>query len=139
MLGNLIKIVGLGDKRRDRRVPVRLPAAFGDIRGRLTDLGLGGCGFYPDRAELAVGDRGIMYIRVTDESILPLDVEVVGSDEEGMIYSLAFNRLDGADFDMVEGAISTHIAAERDRERTPRLPMPRSFSEQPRSTATAAS
>lgn len=139
MLGNLIKFVGMGDKRRDRRVPVRLPAAFGDVRGRLTDIGLGGCGFYPDRAALAVGDRGTMYIRVTDESILPLDVEIVGADEEGMIYSVAFGRLEDADFDMVEGAITTRIVAERERERTPRLPMPRSFSKHPRGSVTAVS
>ncbi len=139
MFGNLIKIVGLGDKRKDRRVAVRLPAAFGDVRGRLTDIGLGGCGFYPDRAKLEVGDCGTMHIRVTDETILPLQVEIVSMDEEGMIYSVAFTDLDDRSFQLIENVITLRFTADREKERTPHLPMPRSFTAQTRAVPVSAS
>lgn len=123
MFGNIIKVLRMGDKRRDRRVPVRLPATVGAAKGRVTDISLGGCGFYPDNAGLKVGAESTISITLRDGRLVTIPVEIVSSDEENMVYSIGFGDMDHEAFEAIANIMASHLS--RPDKKLPHLPMPR--------------
>ncbi|NMM46429.1 PilZ domain-containing protein [Rhodospirillaceae bacterium KN72] len=107
MFSRLISIIKPGDRRKERRVKVRLPAEVGGIKGRLTDLSLGGFGFYPDQEGLDVGDEVMASLMPDEFTTLDIPSRVVGTDEEGMVLCIAFMKVDADQFDPLQDIITT--------------------------------
>lgn len=106
MFSRLIRIIKGGDRRRERRVPVRLPGAMSEYKGRITDVSLGGCGFYADEGGvLQLGDRVTAHIHPPHEDAFDLPAEVVGQDEEGMVYCIAFKEVTPENFERLQDVI----------------------------------
>lgn len=95
-----------GDRRRERRVKVRLSAEVGGLRGRITDIGLGGFGFYPDDEGLDVGDELMCAIETPDGETLEIPCRVVGTDDEGMVLCIAFLKVTPEQFDPLQDIIT---------------------------------
>jgi hypothetical protein len=98
-----------GDRRKERRVKVRLTAAVGGLHGRITDIGLGGFGFYPDDEGLDLGDELMASIHTPDGAILEIPCRIVGADDEGMVLCVAFLKVTPEQFDPLQDII-THQA-----------------------------
>ena len=105
MFSRLIRIAKGGDRRRERRVQIRQPAEIDDVPGRITDISLGGCGFYANERGLEVGTDVIARLKPQGEPPLELPARIVGSDEEGMILCVAFREVDPDAFDRLQHMI----------------------------------
>lgn len=105
MFSRLMKIIRPGERRKERRVKVRLSAEVDGIRGRVTDVSLGGFGFYPDDEGLTTGREADGVITVDDGTSFNVPCRVVGSDEEGMVLCVAFREVTPEQFDALEAII----------------------------------
>lgn len=106
MFGRLIRIIKGGDRRRERRVQMRIPAAMSEFKGRVTDLSLGGCGFYADESGLEVDDEVTAHFMPHDQEAFDIPSKVVGMDEEGMVYCIAFTQVNADAFDRLQDLIA---------------------------------
>lgn len=109
----LMKIIRPGERRRERRVKVRLSASVNGIRGRVTDVSLGGFGFYPDDEGLITGLEAEGVITMADGEELNVPCRVVGSDQEGMVLCIAFREVTPEQFDALESIITHQIVGPR--------------------------
>ena len=106
MFSRLMRIIKGGDKRRERRVQVRMPAALSEYRGRITDISLGGCGFYADEGGwLEVGDEVTVHLMPPGEEAIDIPAAIVGQDDEGMVYCVAFKKVSPEAFDRLQEII----------------------------------
>ena len=105
VFSRLMKIIRPGERRRERRVKVRLSAEVNGIRGRVTDVSLGGFGFYPDDEGLTNGLEADGVIAMDDGTSFEVPCRVVGSDEEGMVLCVAFREVTPEQFDALEAII----------------------------------
>lgn len=101
-----MSIIKPGDRRKERRVKVRLPADVGGIPGRVTDISLGGFGFYPDNEGLDVGDEVMAVLRPDEFTEIEIPSRVVGTDDEGMILCVAFIKVADHHFDPLQDIIT---------------------------------
>lgn len=106
MFSRLMQIIKPGDRRRERRVKVRLPAEVGGIPGRVTDLSLGGFGFYPDQEGLEFGDEVMSVLRPDEFTEISIPSRIVGTDNEGMILCVAFTKVTPDLFDPLQDIIT---------------------------------
>lgn len=105
MFSRLIRIIRGGDRRRERRVQIRLPAAMSEFKGRVTDISLGGCGFYADEGGLELDDSVTAHIMPPGETPFDVPSKIVGMDNEGMVYCVAFTHVDAEAFDRLQALI----------------------------------
>jgi c-di-GMP-binding flagellar brake protein YcgR len=106
MFSRLVRIIKGRDKRRERRVAVRMPAAMSEFRGRITDISLGGCGFYADEGgALVVGDHVTAHLMPNGEDPFEVPARIVGQDDEGMVYCVAFTEVSAENFDRLQDVI----------------------------------
>lgn len=106
MFSRLMSIIKPGDRRKERRAKARFPTEVGGIKGRVTDVSLGGFGFYPDETVLEVDDE-VMAILMPDEfTSLEIPCRVVGADEEGMVLCIAFLKVAEEQFDDLQAIIT---------------------------------
>ncbi|MDF1748657.1 MAG: PilZ domain-containing protein [Alphaproteobacteria bacterium] len=106
MFSRLMSIIKPGDRRKERRVKVRLSAELGGIKGRLTDLSLGGFGFYPDQEGLEVGDELMAILHPDEFTNLEIPCRVVGGDQEGMVLCVAFIKVSPELFEPLQSIIT---------------------------------
>ena len=106
MFSRLMRIIKPGDRRKERRVKVRLPADVGGFSGRVTDLSLGGFGFYPDQEGLEVGDEVMATLKPNPDTQIELPSRIVGTDEEGMVLCIAFMKVGPDQFDPLQDIIT---------------------------------
>ena len=107
-----MRIIKPGERRRERRVRVRLSAEVNGIHGRVTDVSLGGFGFYPDEEGLTNGLEADGVITVDDGTAFIVPCRVVGSDEEGMVLCVAFREISPDQFDALEAIITQQTIGE---------------------------
>lgn len=105
MFTRLIRVVKGDERRRERRVQVRLPAEIDGVPGRLTDISLGGCGFYADSPGLAPGGEVTARLMPPNQTPFELPARVVGIDGEGMIYCIAFQEVTPEAFERIQKLI----------------------------------
>lgn len=106
MFSRLMRIIKPGDRRKERRVKVRFPADVGGLTGRVTDVSLGGFGFYPDQEGLTEGDE-VMAVLMPDEfTTIEIPCRVVGVDDEGMVVCVAFIKVSPEHFDPLQDIIA---------------------------------
>lgn len=102
----LVRIIKGGERRKERRVALRLPAEISAHKGRITDLSLGGCGFYVDEGgALEIGDAVVAHIAPTGEEPFDVPAKIVGQDEEGMVYCVAFTEVAPDNFERLQELI----------------------------------
>jgi len=107
MFSRLMQVVKLGDKRKERRVKTRFPAEVAGLKGRVTDVSLGGFGFYPDDQGLDIGDEAIATLMPDEFTTLEIPSRIVGMDEEGMILSIAFMKVTEEQFEPLQDIITS--------------------------------
>lgn len=105
MFSRLMNIIKPGDRRRERRVKTRFPAEVGGISGRVTDLSLGGFGFYPDERGLSKGMDVDAILHPDEFSELTIPCQIVGSDPEGMVVCVAYRDVEEEQFDPLQDII----------------------------------
>jgi len=106
MFSRLVRIIKGSDNRRERRVPVRMHATMGDYPGRITDLSLGGCGFYADEGGvLQVGKEVTAHLMPPGHTPIEVPARIVGQDDEGMVYCVAFTEVNSETFDGLQSII----------------------------------
>lgn len=106
MFSRLMRIIKGGDRRKERRVPIRVSATMNGFAGRITDLSLGGCGFYANEGDvLEIGETVAAQLMPPHEDPVEIPALVVGQDDEGMVYCIAFTRVDPAVFDRLQDLI----------------------------------
>lgn len=110
MFNRLVKIVRPSDRRKQRRARMHLPATMGNLRGRVTDLSLGGCGFYASDQGLNVGDHVMAVLLPPGQEPIEIPATVVGTDAEQMVFCIAFTAVGEEAFDRIESLI-LHQAA----------------------------
>lgn len=106
MFSRLMRIIKLGDRRKERRVKTRFSAEVAGLKGRVTDVSLGGFGFYPDDQGLDVGDEAMAVLMPDEFTTLEIPSRIVGTDEEGMILSVAFIKVSEEQFDPLQAIIT---------------------------------
>jgi hypothetical protein len=106
MFSRLISIIKPGDRRKERRAKARFKAELGGITGRVTDVSLGGLGFYPDETALEVGDEVMARLMPDEFTTIEIPSRVVGADEEGMVLCVAFLKVADDQFDDLQSIIT---------------------------------
>ncbi len=96
------------DKRKDRRIPTKINATMGNIQGRVTDISLGGCGFYPNSGSLMLGQEAAMVLHLGDDDI-HIPAKVAGHDLQQVVYGVAFLELTPKIFSVLEQIITKRI------------------------------
>ncbi len=105
MFSRLIRVAKGRDRRRERRVQIRQPAEIDDVPGRITDISLGGCGFYANERGLEVGTDVTARLKPQGETPFEIPARIVGSDEEGMVLCVAFREVSPEAFDRLQNMI----------------------------------
>jgi hypothetical protein len=106
MFSRLMSIIKPGDRRKERRVKVRLNAELGGIGGRLTDLSLGGFGFYPNAEGLEIGDELMAVLSPDNMPEIEIPCRLVGGDQEGMVLCVAFIKVEPEHFEPLQSVIT---------------------------------
>lgn len=121
MFGFLLRIIKRSrDRRRERRAQLRAKATFGDIKGAIVDLSLGGCGFYPHDEGLEMEARALLTIDFGTD-VITLPAKIVSVDSEGLIYGVAFEQVSEENFEILNEVLVSRIADSEegeDRSRT---------------------
>ena len=105
MFNRLVRIIKPGDRRKHRRVKTRMNATVGNLRGRITDLSLGGCGFYAQDHGLEKGDRVLTVLMPDDEPPIEVPSRIVGVDKEGLVFCVSFSAVGDEQFDRIQALI----------------------------------
>jgi len=105
MLTRFSRMFKKSERRKDRRTPTTLKATLNNIEGSITDISLGGCGFFPNsKTQLEMGAEITMTLHLEDGDIY-IPAKVVGHDNEYLVYGIAFLNVTPAIFDAIEHII----------------------------------
>lgn len=115
MFSRLMSIIKPGDRRKERRVKVRLNAELGGIGGRLTDLSLGGFGFYPNAEGLEIGDELMAVLSPDNMPEIEIPCRIVGGDQEGMVLCVAFIKVEPEHFEPLQSIIMTQTVGQGEK------------------------
>lgn len=113
MFTKFTRILKKTERRKDRRIPTTLQASVGDIAGSITDISLGGCGFFPDtKSHLKLGAEIAITLHLKGEDIT-IPAKIAGHDDDESIYGVAFLELTSATFDTIERIIMRKLTPAR--------------------------
>jgi len=116
MFSRLMSIIKPGDRRKERRVKLRFAAELGGLKGRVTDLSLGGFGFYPDNEGLEIGDELMVCLMPDELTRIELPCRIVGADDEGMVMCVAFLKVPPELFDPLQQIITDQAFGSQPKE-----------------------
>lgn len=97
------------DRRKERRAQLRIKARFGEIKGVIVDLSLGGCGFYPHDEGLEVGAQALMTLDFGTD-IIHIPARAVSKDNEGLIFGIAFDQVSEDNFEVLNDMLVSRVA-----------------------------
>lgn len=101
MLGYKFRGVTAVNRRRDRRIPVSLPAKVNGETVLLKDISLGGLAFISDEAEFEVGDDVLVDLHIREIGHVNIGACVVRTDGKHE-YGVAFMGLSSDAFKLIE-------------------------------------
>ncbi len=104
MFAKFARIIKNQERRKDRRAPAKLRASVGDAEGRIMDISLGGCGFYPQAGLLKMGEEIAITLHLPEGDII-IPAKVAGHDKEKVVYGIAFLELTPMIFDILQKII----------------------------------
>jgi len=101
MLGYKFKGLTAVNRRRDRRIPVSVPATANGLPVMLKDISLGGLAFITKRSRHAIGDEVLIQLDLSDLGRVKIGASIVrvqGKNE----YGVAFIGLSADAFRLIE-------------------------------------
>jgi len=96
------------DRRKERRAQLRVKARFGEVKGVIVDLSLGGCGFYPHDEGLLVGTQALMTLDFGME-VIHIPARAVSKDNEGLIFGIAFEQMSEENFEILNEMLVSRV------------------------------
>lgn len=110
MFGMLLRLLKRikPDRRKERRAQMRVKARFGNVKGVIVDLSLGGCGFYPQDEGMEVGTRASMTLDFGVE-VVHIPASAVSKDNEGLIYGIAFEQMSEENFEILNDMLVSRV------------------------------